>query len=213
MPTIPLIKGRIKSGLGVPYGGIYLLDLPEKGMVGSGTDFGMLLDRIREWRRANGVPIGLGFEEEVEREICPRYPDMCYETDVRVPKLGGRLGLGDIVSGTKNLLRFKIAGSPLVSQEEANRRAAICAKCPWNTDFQMPCGGGCGALKGLAQQFIGNQTTPYDNNLKSCSICHCYNSVAVWLPVGIQWQTLNDEQKLQFEFAAESSMGCWKIPA
>lgn len=211
MPTIPLIKGRIAARLAVPYGGSYNLNLPDLGLVGSGTDFGMLMDRLAEYRRANGLPIGLGFEEEVEREVCKRHPDMCVETDVRVPKPPNRLSIGDIASGTKNLLRFKLAGSPLVTQEEANRRAAICAKCPWNADFQMPCSGGCGSLKEMAVLAIGSQTTPYDVNLKSCAICHCWNAVAVWLPLDLQCQTVNDEQKLQFQFAAElPQTNCWK---
>lgn len=204
------MMARLKSDGCVPYGGIYELNLPEKGMVGRGTNFKMLLTKVKEYRKANAVPVGLGLPGEIEREVCMKYPDECVDTDPRVPPSHVRLGLDDITEGTKVMAKFKLAGSPLVSQEEAERRALTCSKCGFNSSFSKPCSGICQVLKDLAHSLIGNRKTQYDDRLRACRICHCYNSVAVHLPLEFQTSYLSSEQRAQFEYANQE-YSCWKI--
>lgn len=181
-------------------------------MVGKASNFSQLLDRIKEYRKANAIPIGLGFADEVEREVCLRYSAECSETDPRVPNIhNGRLTIEDVVRGTMAMVAFKMSGSKLVEPEEAERRAKICLKCPYNVDFQRPCGSLCGELKDVVHGIIGSKTTEYDSNLRSCAVCHCYNSSAIWVPLEIQMKGISERQRDQFLFVNEEvETGCWK---
>ena len=203
-----MIKPRIKPGLGTPYGGLFELNLPEKGIVGYGQDFETMLRRVIAYRQANGLPVGLGVREEVEAAACAKYASMCYETDDRMPSQR-RMDWTDVLAGTKVMIKFKLAGSPLVPQEEADRRSNICLVCPHNQVFTNPCGGVCGALKELVEGLVGAAKTPNDQNLHGCQVCGCYLSASVWLPLDIQTSVLTEDQRDQFRYARETS-GCWK---
>lgn len=203
-----MIQAKIRYRSAPPYGGQYSLNLPEKGMKGTGTTLGMLLDKIKDYRRANGIPIGLEFESEVEREVCRFYPQECEESSPLIPNTALRLSLSDVVDGTMNLLRFKLAGSPLVDQVEADRRAAICSRCPLNGQITTPCSG-CDQIKKTVMAMVGNVSTPYDDRLQSCLICHCFNAAAVHIPLDIQNQSWSEQQKAQFQ-AAKNEYSCWK---
>jgi hypothetical protein len=52
----------------------------------------------------------------------------------------------------------------------------------------------------------GSAETPYDPNLKSCSVCGCYLRVAIWVPLDLQQQVLSPEQQDQFRRVPN----CWK---
>lgn len=204
-------QARLKTKIGCPYGGLFQLNLPAKGLVGRGTSFEHIRDNIRDWRKANAVPIGLGFEEELERELCYKYPAECEQTNPLVPPANIRITMDDLVAATKNLGSLKLAGTPLVSIEEANRRALICSQCPFQSDFSRPCGGICQSLKDAVQLVIGNQKTKYDDSLRACRVCKCFNAATVWVPLEYQTKYLTDLQREQFAFA-KTQFGCWKNP-
>lgn len=71
----PYLKRRLNARMAVPYGGLYQIDLPERGLVGSGTTFESLVERIRADRRNQGIPFTPEIEAELEQEICRRYPE------------------------------------------------------------------------------------------------------------------------------------------
>jgi len=196
---------RLHNTNRIPHGGSYVLNLPERGLVGSGMNFAAIVRSISEWRRANSIPVGLGFESEVEQALCSKYEVECDDTVLSKPRKA-RLSLSTVLSGTKVLLAFKLAGSPYVTQEEANRRAATCSMCAWNQDYTKPCGGACGGLKEIVSQIIGNKTTPYDDKLKSCGVCSCFAAAHIWLPLNILENGVSSDQREQF--AAINN--CWK---
>jgi hypothetical protein len=170
-----------------------------------GTSLDMLLQRAYDERRANSVPTGLEFELEVERDLCQSYPNECQYFDAKTAP-HRRLGMGDVIAGTMTILRHKLAGSPLESQEEANRRAAICSTCQFNQHFHKPCAR-CGDLEDLVRSAMAQgKRTPYDDDLKSCNICACFTKVAVWVPLSVQCPGLTDEQREMFSQIAH----CWK---
>jgi hypothetical protein len=204
-----LLKPKLKARGVVPYGGIFDLNLPEKGIVGKGTQFQSLCNDIRRYRKANAIPIGLGFEDEVEREVCAKYPAECNETDIRIPDRNRRCTFDDVILGTKVMVRLKLSGNKLVSHEEANRRAKICSTCPNNITPALPCGGVCGELANVINAIVGGNGTPFDPKLNSCAICCCYLSASVWVPLEVQTPDLPDLYKLQFQTAKEMC-GCWK---
>ncbi len=189
----------------IPYGGFFQLNIPERGLVGRGQTFDAIAVAIRKYRRANNIPVGIGLDDEIESALCERYPDECIESDATVPK-SRRLRLADVLTGTRVMVAHKLAGSPLVSQDEANRRAQICVGCPFNQDFAKLCSGICPELKTLVAAIIGSSQTPYDGRLKSCSICGCFLDAAVWVPLEIQWKPLPDAMKAQFKNVGH----CWK---
>lgn len=79
---------------------------------------------------------------------------------------------------------FLTSGEKKAPQEEAERRAAICASCPKNQDDSGYCAG-C-MLTGLVASAINltaNWHTSQDDKLKSCSVCGCKNKLKVHFPL------------------------------
>lgn len=198
--------GLTRKGGAVPYGGGYTWVDPITKVSVYGTHWEMLMNRIYDERRANGIPCGLELEQEVEQSLCQDYPAECETNDPRFPKKLARLGFNEIIAGTKLLLKVKIGNIPLVAMEEATRRANICATCPFNIEFHRPCAGVCGELFNIVKSIIGALTVPNEDRIKSCSICGCFLGAAVWLPVDVQRSVLSDDQKAQFD----SVPHCWK---
>lgn len=74
-------------------------------------------------------------------------------------------------------------GGKKVAQEEAERRAAICAGCPFN----IPESGWCSGcfMKGMitsAAKLVSGWRTSQDARLKHCRICGCDNKLKVHVP-------------------------------
>jgi hypothetical protein len=181
-------------------------------MVGFGTTFEMLETNVRKYRYANGIPCGLGFAEELEKEICLLYPAECQITDTVLP-LQRRLTMDDVIAGTKVLAAFKASGSILVPKEEAMRRAAICSRCPLCVTFPKPCNGICESLRVVVAQVVSGYDMPeYDTDPRACSICHCFYSSHVRLPYDTLSVGLNNSEREQFQ-EAHKVFGCWKVPA
>jgi len=196
----------------VPYGGLYEINKPEIGMKGRATTFDSLILRVAEFRQANAIPIGLGFQDDLEREICKLYPQEC-EFDNSILPFKNKLYLSDVIHGTKVIASFKAAGSPYVSREEALRRGAICSKCPLCQPFPRTCAGMCGELKAIVDSLLTGYSTPYDQDERACSICHCFYSGHIRIPYVHLKKGLTDEMTQQFQTAHdEPSIGCWKVP-
>lgn len=190
----------------VPYGGLYELSSPKSGFVGSGFNFYAIEASVLKYRRANGIPVGIGFQDELETLLCEKYPDECKETDPKIPGKPERLRLGDVILGTRVMIAFVVSGMKVVPDTEAERRAQICSACKYNVPFSKPCGGGCGELKDIVRRIVGNRKTSVEEKLNSCHVCHCYLTAAVWIPAEIQIKPLSDDKKSQFEKIAH----CWK---
>lgn len=147
---------------------------------------------------ANNIPIQPGFDEWVEDCACRNLPqgaESCVDESGRTPGVARKLSLADlrrfllVVGGL-----IKERSDAFVSQEEADRRAAICLGCPKNIDPQ----GGCPACSGihrLAEQVKGNRHSKHDGGLKSCEICGCMLKAKVWInsdildkaDAGLEW--------------------------
>lgn len=194
----------------VPFGGEYVLNLPEKGMVGHGMNFPALLRSIKEWRRANSVPIGLGFEDEVEQVVCEKYPDECQglTSALKSRNRNRSWSMWDVVRGTSAFIRQRLSSVDLVDQAEANRRSALCSKCPARMTFRKPCTGLCGVLIQLLAS-TGGKRTPTDNDTLGCSICRCYTKVAVWYDLKVQCVAVDESMKQAFD-EVRKSYPCWK---
>jgi hypothetical protein len=95
------------------------------------------------------------------------------------------LGFGEIVRWVRAMYNFATQSKfQLVDQEEAERRAKICAACP----HQISTSGcwGCKGIAGMLPAIAGARKTSYDGQLKACGVCGCFNAVSVHLPLDVQ---------------------------
>lgn len=190
----------------IPYGGGWITRDRLSGQEITGTTLEMVIARVIEHRKANSLPIGLDIEHEIEGWLCEDHPTECQaETLVTIRKR--HLGLGDVIMGTKVMLSLIKNGGHLVPREEAERRAQICIKCPYNAEYSRPCTGVCAALKEVVDWIVNKQGTQYDSQLKACMVCGCHNQSAVWVPLALQTTPLSEHQREQFEALGNN---CWK---
>lgn len=203
------MKMKLIHAQRVPYGGLYDINRPDLGIVGRGTTFDQLETNVRAYRLANGIPTGLGFNEELEQVVCEHYTVECEGCDPDLP-LKRRLGMAEVVAGTKVLLALKLSGGQLVSPEVANQRYDICSRCPLNMAFPVPCSGLCPEIKTLVDAIIGPGNDKYKNEKRSCAICGCYTGSHVWLPYEILAKGLDAQMKRSFK-VAQREFHCWKV--
>lgn len=189
-----------------PKGGFQYLHT-ETLHISTGSNYDDWLYNIRLHREANGLPPVSA--QDAEDQNCMRLsPELarviCTVEGPSRTVDGVTLTLADIVRGTETIARFKLAGSPLVPQEEAERRAEICRRCVNNAPFVSPCGFLCQQLTDLVQKVIGGAKTAYDEDLKSCAVCRCSLPAKVHVPLSILRQTEEPEHQALFpEF-------CWQ---
>lgn len=103
------------------------------------------------------------------------------------PDLKGRVvGLHDLEQFAHTATEWFKAGGKCVPQEEADRRAEICSKCPENLNLT-----GCWAcfaiIRGLTALF--GKKTQYDKELRSCNVCGCTLKAKVHMPEEIMHAT------------------------
>lgn len=197
---------RIEHRNRIPYGGYWHYRQPGTGQLISAVTWDNLLNNIRDHRRANGIPVGLGFEDEVEQAVCREHPDECVGYDETCPRKRN-LTLSDLVAGSRVMMSFYVHGKQLVPREEAERRAAICEKCPYNMTFAKPCSGICEELRQVVMTITNHVGTRYDSKLNACTVCGCFLQAAIWLTLEDQCKGVNDLQRQQFS----NVPGCWKI--
>lgn len=179
---------KFRNHSDVPPRGYQYVD-PDTGHTITGNSYSQWQSRIVDHRRANNLPPldPLVAEDQncgkLDAGSCQMY---CESTDPAIRSVHA-IGLhwSDIVRGTKTIASFKLAGSPLVSQEEANRRAAICAKCPFKVNYTQPCGYMCGELFELVNSLVGGAKTDHIEQMEACGVCHCSLPAKVWLPLPI----------------------------
>ena len=94
-------------------------------------------------------------------------------------------------------------GLKLVDQEEADRRAAICAECPLNKEFGLGCQG-CRGLLARAKDALGSRATGHEDKLKDCLACGCTLKLKVWIPTEVL------DKGEQGSAKPEYASGCWR---
>lgn len=184
-----------------PRGGLWKYTHPVSGTLFSSPQLAALKYSIRKHEEANSYTITS--EAEIENQLCVNHPFACSENPAVAPR---RLHLSDILRGTKVIASFKLAGSPLVAHEEAERRAGICINCSHNVDYAKPCSGICQELIDLVKSVVGGAATKYDSMLKACDICGCANTAQVHVPVEFLLKGTTPEMLNQFRTVSQ----CWK---
>lgn len=187
-------------------GRIYRYLHAETGHVSFAFDYWNWEIAIKEHRKSNNLPpIDMAVAED---QLCGSIPpDRClYEVGDK-PPVFVRLGLGQVRAWVIAIFNRWKDDLPLVDKAEAERRAAICVRCPYNVMVEGGCGGGCQRLTELFTPGMRGRETKEDSRLKSCAICSCYNRVQVHFPVEVLEEGATAEQR-----DAYPSAFCWKSP-
>ena len=161
----------------------------ESGKLITATSFPNLVANVREHRMANGYPMQMDMEVEIENpaDLIP-----------------ARLTIANVVAFTMTLGESILKGSPRVDKDEANRRAVICTGCTANVRAEG-CGGCNNArLDEIITKITGTGRTDHDDKLHSCKYCGCLNRAQVWFPLDIL------KKHIKPEIAEALPAHCWK---
>lgn len=165
------------------------------------------LSRIQDHRTFNGYQRPDDWIDEAEDQLCRLLPPgWCRQVTGGPPEwyLNTRIGVEDIMRGTRVLASFVAQGAPIVDKSVAQERGAICAGCPFSVTAE-----GCGPCVGLANliaEVAGSQSLPSDPVLesKSCVICGCAARAQIWLPIELLAKGVTDAMKPMWP------EWCWK---
>jgi len=151
------------------------------------TIFSVLVDKVRAHYKANGLTAPPDLQEKMEDFICEEIPDgYCTEGGHPVVTLGtGKqtLSLPQMVSGTLTLARWLVSGRQKVSEDQANKRAAICVGCRWNQPAMGCTSCNRGQIDRAVESVVGGSRTMYHDQLNACTVCGCGLRAKVWLPI------------------------------
>lgn len=117
----------------------------------------------------------------------------------RPPQASPLQKLANVAAGSEVLVEWIASGAEAVPQEQASRRAAVCAKCPlnekggWETWFTVPVSSAI--KKALNKKGDFKLATPFDAELGVCSACSCPMSLKVWVPFEKFYGKMADESR------------------
>lgn len=149
-----------------------------------GGDLGDLVAKVAEYRIINDLPLGTDVRAEVEDWLCR-------STNAECVPIRPRGFASNLLARGEDLARFVNAMTAwwktdeVVPQEEAERRAELCAGCRFNVELLDVTCAGCYGLAGRIAGIIGNVKTRMENNLKYCGCCSCALHVVVYAPLDI----------------------------
>jgi hypothetical protein len=157
---------------------------PETDFEFSASTLRGLVQKVTSHRETNGLPVG-DPRADIEAFVCAQLP-VGSEDCTHVLEGDYALKTHFTMEDVKRFLQAAVSalGSEgLVVQEEAERRASICAACPLNTTVS-----GCWRCKGLAEwlfRLIGARTTAHASRLNQCGVCGCAIKAKIWLPQSV----------------------------
>lgn len=191
---------------------------PETGRVINAPTITTMVAEVLKYRDANNLPIEKNIRRQVEIQICETMPPddaarLCEyldEDDARNPAHLRRRNstvedLENFGKAVKAVLESAAKGTSLhVSQEEADRRGAVCGSCPKNIPIASCYG--CGTLGSIYRSITGRQTSAHDYLLRACDVCGCDNRTQIHFTA----EVLKLAAEKQGFKAAEFPEWCWK---
>lgn len=170
----------------VPPGGFVFI-VPETGFkIGRELSIEDLYSKIEKHYRDNRIHLPANWKERVQNQICQKLPpNWCsfdganpnpqYKTDLSADRI--LKGLSSLTAMAKAAIKGE---EVFVDQNEAEKRAEICARCHLNMSSNFCAGCAAGqAIRNLVSGVKGNRTTTYDDRLMVCGVCGCKNEVIV----------------------------------
>jgi hypothetical protein len=163
--------------VGVREGWFYPIEETKVILVSSG--WRSLVDEVRSHMKGNNIPVPPNLSEIMQDWWCKNVSDFnCGEKPVP--------GARDLTALAERFLRtaksFIFNGGQKVPQEEAERRAAICATCEFNSMDGSFCSG-CflRSLTASAVSMVSGWKTSQDDKLGYCLKCGCKNQLKVFV--------------------------------
>ena len=167
---------------GDSYGWFYAVEETRTVLISYGWD--SLISDVKNHLAGNGIKESLTIEMQMAHAMCQHVPQWCQE--IRPEKEAK-------ISAWKMMKKFYKAVEASwhlgqVDQAEAERRAAICATCPKNTDQLTEFCIGCHTRDLVVKMagFIQSKSTSQDAKLKTCAACHCRLSLKVHFPLSVE---------------------------
>jgi hypothetical protein len=194
-----------------PPGGWYYVQ-PQSGRIFKHYAANAFFAEIRDHRLAQGYPIEPDWMEQIEDEICRSHPEWGREVCGRTERYGERRPISlAAMQSFLNVMANWIFGifrgrEIFVPQEEAEKRAEICASCDFNMNIAGSCGACADKLARALEMIGGNRHTRLDDKLGACALCSCALRVAVHIPLEAQHAGLSEELKEDFRRVDY----CWK---
>jgi hypothetical protein len=185
--------------------GHFTMTVPATGFRISHYDYTSFVNLYLGHLRDRGIQVEPNWEETMQDELCRQnnWKGVCESIPENVEKPVSAADLKNFLKTVADLIDNAVYGEEtFVAQEEANRRAAICKTCPENIHGIIQWCSFCpgGVLKAL-NKFFGyfrprqtELTTPDDNHLFACRVCHCSNSAQVHVSTSILKRVKGDYQ-------------------
>ena len=159
---------------------------PSTGFKVQARSWSQMLRQVHSHRIGNdGCDISEGWEARFEHDYCLQNSldgtQWCSDEKYYAPDPSRPLHWADIQRFLFSMIQWVAGGRKLVGQDEAERRAAICATCPKNVELHVACPN-CVKLDSLIAETKGDRVTSLDSSLKNCEVCRCHNQTSVWFP-------------------------------
>ncbi len=157
--------------------------------------FPILLRRIMIHRMDNGGDLSVGWQDDVGDGVCDQLEaaGVTIKACSKHARSKGRsLHMSDMKVFFATTTKWAASGFKVVDQEEANRRAKICASCPRNVKVEG-CSG-CYNLVSKVRKVVGDRHTDHDAELRGCEVCACSLAAKVWLPRKVMAGTRDKSQ-------------------
>jgi hypothetical protein len=189
-----------KEGI-IPPGGHHFI---ENGQRLDGDSFKGVAEQLLRYRIANKIPVGQPLNE-VNEYVCSNWPHFCLQ---QAPEVQYRLSseptftIAVLHWMTTLWQRQSLTPTPLVSDTEAQRRAAICKECRFQKDWSDY---GCGScVEGVRQRsFVFRAGRETVSKVTGCGILKQENSAAVFAAIAsLPEATAEEREKLP--------SNCWR---
>jgi hypothetical protein len=169
--------------------------------VGPCRNWDHFMGQVKERKIQIGESVGAEWEMDLQDYVCRQNSNIPCQDKTRPER---HLNWSDFEEFFYVLCRAVARGVTLVPQEEAERRAAICAGCPMNQSL----GGFCSACTDILGRFVklvSGHTTSQDASLHNCAVCSCRLVAAVHVPLEVQ----RDDRFTKADFT-DRNPACWK---
>lgn len=189
---------QLSSRFEIPPGGWRFL-VPQTGTHLVAADHSRLYNAAIADLEKHGVPVPIDYLQEFDDTLCHQINCPC-EVVAPATNETRTMTAGDAIRFLRVMREWAGVGGELVSQAEADRRAEICAGCPYNIPIT-----GCSVCQGIAgkiAEIIGERGSRFDGQLRGCAVCACENKAQVHLPLTVLQKGITPEM----DFPPH----CWK---
>lgn len=188
----------------VPPGGFRYKNAETDAII-TAPSIGELFSAVRKHRQSNNLPVPLEMDRQIEDQLCSFMPPgTCHQAIAKPLEYIRKLSLDEVVTATKTIGEWLLKGAQRVDKPEAERRAKICAGCPYNQEVSGCTTCAIDRIRTLVAELCGATGVDSESMLHTCHFCGCALKAAVWFPLDILQKHARDTELLPD--------WCWKKP-